>query len=465
MIATSFIIFMILFVVIGGLSILKSRNTTEDYLLAEKSVPAWLAGLSAVATNNSGFMFIAMIGITYTNGLSSIWLMFGWILGDLAASLVMVRKIREVSNRADIQSFGGLLSSWQEGTEHHRVRQLVGILTVLFLGAYAAAQFKAGAKAMEVFLDWEPWIGLLVGSLIVLIYSIAGGIRASIWTDAAQSIVMIVGMALLVVAGVMAIGSPAEVLNQLQTVQPGYMHWLPDKTPLETFLFITGWLFGGFAVMGQPHIVVRYMSLDNAAHINRMRFYYYSWYTLFYGATILVGLLSRIVLTPSVGFDAEQTLPIMAVTLLPEIAAGLILAAIFAATMSTADSLVLSCSAAITQDFSSQPSHSLLFSKLITAGVVLLALLIALSDNQTVFKLVLMAWGLLASAFLPLLWHYALGQRCSERVALTVMFTGILIFLAWRFFGLGGLVYEVMPGILSGLIVFQVSQLVQKKSV
>jgi Na+/proline symporter len=257
-----------------------------------------------------------------------------------------------------------------------------------------------------------------------------------------------------VVIGVGECGGLGAMLDQFRAVSPVYMNWFPDGMgPIGGALFVLGWFFGGAAVMGQPQIVVRFMSLGSTGCIVRMRIYYYLWFTFFYGATIWVGLLSRVLLVGG-GFDPEQALPRIAIEFLHPWAAGLILAAIFAATMSTADSLVLSCSAAVTQDLYPNPSRSLLFSKLATATVVLVALFMALGDNQTVFRLVLMAWGLLASAFLPLLAGYGLGWRASQPLALAVMIGGTLIFLGWRAMGWGGVIYEVAPGIVGGWLIF-----------
>ena len=110
MIFISFSVFLILFVVIGVISITKSKSTTEDYLIAEKSVPPSLAGLSAIATNASGFMFIGMIGVVYTSGLSSVWFMIGWIAGDVLASFFSVNKFQQASRPSQIQSYGSLLA-------------------------------------------------------------------------------------------------------------------------------------------------------------------------------------------------------------------------------------------------------------------------------------------------------------------------------------------------------------------
>ncbi len=457
MLTASFLIFMLIFLGIGMSSMITRQKTQEDYLVAGKSVPAWLTGLSAVATNNSGFMFIGMIGLTYQTGLSSVWLMIGWIAGDLMASLLAVAKIHDASRSEKVHSFGGLLGHWHD-TDHHHLRRIAGILTVFFLTLYAAAQLKAGSKATAVLLDWEPSAGILIGALIVLLYSTAGGLHASIWTDAAQSIVMILGMLVLIIGGLEIAGGWDAAWYKLAQVQPHYLDWFPNSSTLEIVLFITGWLFGGIAVIGQPHIVIRFISLDDSHSINRMRLYYYSWFTLFYSFTIIVGLLSRIAFPENSAFDAELALPTMAQTIMPDIFVGLVLAALFAATLSTADSLILSCSAALTRDFVQHPgkTHSLIVAKLATLIVLGVAAAIALTGTQTVFALVLDAWGLLGSAFVPLIIVYALGYRCTQPLAIGMVIIGVAGFLLWQQTGMGGMLYSVAPGILSGLLCFTV---------
>jgi Na+/proline symporter len=238
-----------------------------------------------------------------------------------------------------------------------------------------------------------------------------------------------------------------------------YLDWFPNTDGLGSLLFILGWLFGGMAVIGQPHIVVRFISLEDASQINRMRLYYYSWFTLFYGATIVVGLLSRISFPETSQFDAELALPNLALAVLPEIMVGLVLAALFAATLSTADSLILSCSAAITRDFVQHPGilQHLWVTKFITALVLICALTIALMGADSVFKLVLDAWGLLGSAFAPLVILLALGRRIAQPLGISMMLIGTGTFLLWQQLGLGNLIYSVGPGIMAGLLTYTLS--------
>ncbi len=465
MIETSFLLSLLGFLAIGLASVVKSRKNAEDYLVAGKAIPAWLAGLSAVATNNSGFMFIGMIGLTYATGLSSIWLMVGWILGDLMVSLLTLRQLHAASRSSKVNSYGGLLAHWN-GDDNHILRRLIGFLTVFFLTFYAAAQFKAGSKATTVLLNWEPESGVIISAVIVLLYSAVGGLRASIWTDAAQSLVMLFGMVILIFGGLELAGGWGSAMEKMSAVSGNYLGWFPDTDMLGIALFILGWLFGGIAVIGQPHIVIRFISLDNELHINRMRFYYYSWFTLFYGATIFVGLLSRIAF-PESDFDAELALPSLAQLVLPEILVGLVLAALFAATLSTADSLILSCSAAVTRDFVQHPGkmHKLWVAKLTTAMVLIIAVFIAITGTESVFALVLDAWGLLGSAFAPIVLLHALGKRISQPLAIAMVVSGITVFLLWQQFGLGGTIYSVAPGIVSGVLVFLIGNLLLKKKI
>lgn len=454
MILFSFLCFLGLFLIIGLLSFFKSKKTTEDYLVAGKSVPPLLVGLSAIATNNSGFLFVGMIGFTYTSGLgAALWFMIGWITGDIIAQQIALKKIQTVSRNPQIQSYGGLLSHWH-GDNQQWLRRLVGVFTLLFLTVYAAAQLKAGTKATESLLGWTPELGIWISALIVLAYSIAGGIRASIWTDVAQSFVMILGVLLLLVAGINQLGGIQQAFSQLTHIEPGYMNLFPDKTPFLIVLFIVGWFFGGVGVLGQPHIVIRFMSLDDESNINRMRFYYYLWFIILYIGAVSVGLLSRLILPDVDSFDKELAFPNMALQLLHPALIGLILAAMFAAAMSTADSLILACSAAVTRDIFPNENQNLMLAKLATFSVLAVAMWITLSGGQTVFDLVVSAWGMLASAFVPLVIIYSFGKKVPEWLAISIVLVGFISFITWYQFGLHSVMYSTAPGIIGGLLFY-----------
>ncbi|MBK7949563.1 MAG: sodium/proline symporter [Deltaproteobacteria bacterium] len=442
-----------IFLAIGIASVRLSRGTVEDYYVASRSVSPALAGLSAVATNNSGYMFIGVIGFTYTNGLSAIWLMFGWILGDFLASLAIHARLRRATGLTHEPSYVGALSRWMGNVDFRVWRRIASLLSLVFLGVYAAAQIKAGSKALHGVLGWDPALGAVLVAVVVLVYSTAGGIRASIWTDAAQSFVMIGAMGILCFASVDSRGGISEVIGQMREI-PGFVDWMPRDLLLPgapgLLLFIVGWLFAGLSVIGQPHVMVRFMALDDEDHLRAARAWYYSYFIAFYALATAVGMLARLELPELASLDPELALPTMSVALLPPAMVGVLLAGIFAATMSTADSLVLACSATLTTDLPKSPWNRPWQAKLATAATAGFALAIALTGNRSVFDLVVLAWSTLACAFAPLLIVHALGRRIDEGTALAMLAGAVGVALSWRAIGWHDSVYEGLPGILTG---------------
>lgn len=152
-------------------------------------------------------------------GVETIWMMLGWTLGDLCGWLFFYPRVRIQSEELDVNTMTGLLAKSRDRI----LRPLMvvgGVITFVFLGVYASAQLKAGSTALHALFGWDMWIGALIATGIVIIYSFAGGIRADIWTDAAQSAVMIVAMFGLVVAGWIEVGGPASLLAELRNQDP-----------------------------------------------------------------------------------------------------------------------------------------------------------------------------------------------------------------------------------------------------
>lgn len=456
MILTSFLVVLVTFLAIGLASVRHATGERNDYYLASRAVSPWLVGLSAVATNNSGYMFIGVIGYTYQMGLASIWLMIGWILGDFIGSLFVHRRLRRATSQTNEASYVSVLAKWN-GEGFTTWQRLGAVVMILFLIAYAAAQISAGGKALQGVLGFDPRLGAIAVATVVIAYSIAGGIRASIWTDAAQSFVMLAAMSTMLVMGILGLGGVSGTIDKWQAI-PQFLNLFPGDLLLAGAagigLFVVGWMFAGFSVVGQPHVMVRFMALKDERQMVQARVWYYSYFVVFYLLATGVGMLSRVYLPDLAAIDPELALPKMAVELLPPVLVGFVLAGIFAATMSTADSLVLSCSAAITHDLAPSRLESPVLLKTATALVTVVALGLALSESQSVFDLVILSWSTLACAFAPLLVLYAAGRQVTERVAILLMVVGVATALLWRF-GLGfhSSVYEGLPGIMLPLLI------------
>ncbi|MBX7058572.1 MAG: sodium/proline symporter [Leptospirales bacterium] len=466
MVIGSFLFFLSIFLAIGLWSARYSRSTPEDYLLAGRSVPAWLTALSAVATNNSGFMFIGLIGLTYKAGISSIWIMVGWIAGDYCAWRFVHRPFRVHSAALGSRSIPEFLASDRSGKRSRGLSLLAAALVIVFLGVYAAAQLKAGAKALHVLFGWDYYWGATIGVVIIAAYCLAGGLRASIWTDAAQSMVMILSMTLLLAAALWQSGGVAELLTNLKHQDPQLLNWRPLGLSFGFGAYLLSWLFAGFGVLGQPHIMVRPMSIESPDKIASARRIYFLWYIAFTVACVCVGLACRALL-PAEGFDAELALPRLTSQLLPSVLTGLTLAGVFAATMSTADSQVLSCSAAITHDLFPRTADNYWASKAATLSVSLLIYLAAVSGSQSVFELVVDAWAALAAALAPLLLLRALRRPLGASVAITMALSGLAAATAWRFADPGwrSSLYAALPGMSAGFLVYLASRLFARNGV
>ena len=460
----TFVAFLALFAIIGLSSVIQKKKTTADYLLAGQDVKPWLVALAAVATCNSGFMFTGMIGITYKVGFSSIWIAIGWIFGDFIASVFSFGHIRQFADNKEIQTYSSLLS-YRGGEPLKMVRFVAGVLTLTFLSIYAAAQFAASGKALLGTFDWPVWIGIVVGAVLVLGYCFAGGIRATIWSNAAQSIVMIIVMFLLVGYGIAEVGGWGEALSKWQAVSPTYMSWFDDVESyggLAPTLFVLGWFFTGFGTVGQPHIMVGYMTMDNGANIRKVRAYYYSWYTAFYAAAIAVGMLARIILVEDKEFDRELALPSMAIELFPAWLVGVMLAGIFAATISTADSLVICCTGALTNDIFPKLKFNYMASKIATILVTIFGVcvaLYALYGGANVFDMVIYAWAVMGTGFGPLLTLVLLGKKPNQIVSLAMILFGAGFTVGLARYGVPEPEYFI-PGLSSGFVIYYIGTLI-----
>jgi len=236
-IAVTFIIFLLLFTVVGIYSATRKQNTTTDYLLADRNVNPWLIALSAMATGQSGFLFIGQIGFAYKLGISSLWLTIGWLIGDYLAWYFVFQPLREISEQTACDTVSSFLSqnskSYNAISKHKQkiIAIISALITIIFLGSYAAAQLIAGSKALNAVFGWDYNLGIIIGAIIVVVYCFSGGIRASIWTDSLQGIIMVVSLLLLLIVAVINCGGIAQTWQSLAAIDPGLISWNSEQQP------------------------------------------------------------------------------------------------------------------------------------------------------------------------------------------------------------------------------------------
>ena len=324
--------------------------------------------------------------------------------------------------------------------------ELQPLVTLLFLGIYAAAQLKAGSKALSVLFGWDLAAGAVIGAVIVESTVSQEGFAPRSGRDVLQSVLMLGSMSVLVAVALGETGGVNGLWSSLRAIDPALVDPMPQDLKFGFAVYLVSWVVAGVGVVGQPHIMVRAMAIDHPENIPVARRVYVVWYGLFSAVCITVGLTARVLLEPSEALDPELALPLLATDLLPPVLVGLVLAGLFAATMSTADSQILSCAAAWTQDLFPRWRESYWHTKAATLLTTCSFWALRFRARAGVFALVVPAWSALASALGPLLIVRALRRPVSARTALGMIVTGLVCMLVWRYgLGLSDSIYDVLP--------------------
>ena len=427
----SFLFFLGLFAGVGLASMRVKKDTTDDYLVAGRGMHPALAALSAVSTWNSGYMFIGAVGFTYMMGYNVIWMAVASTVGQLIAWAWLYKFIQQEGRERNVRSLSSLVAEKAGAPE----AKLAAMLSVLFLSIYAAAQLTSGGKALFVMLGWDELVGILIGFVLVVAYCYAGGIRASIWTDAIQSCVMIVGSLILCWIALGEVGGFSGLNSELKSQDPALTNLMPPDLMFGISMWVFAFFLGGLAVAGQPQVVSRIMTLDSDNDRKQAMIWFFVWQTPFIVMITFIGLASR-VLFDSDNFDPELGLPMLAMDTMPAIGIGMILASIFAATMSTADSQVLACTAAITDDIKPEWREDHKTTKKVTLVVAAFATSISIGGlyipgGDSVFKLVVLAVYGLGSIFVPLLIIRWAGFKPDSTHSIVMMVSAFSAVVLW----------------------------------
>lgn len=438
-----------------GLGLIAWRETHDlaDYILGGRRLGSTVTALSAGASDMSGWLLLGLPGYAYAAGLESIWLAVGLLAGTALNWLYVARPLRE---RSAALGDALTLPDYFEARFEDRSRLLrivSAFFILLFFVFYTASGLVAGGKLFTAVFGWPYQWAVLVGGAAVVLYTFMGGFLAVSWTDALQASLMIV--ALLLVAGFGMHGFEAARL--------------PDPAMLNPFTDAQGTALGGFAVLsllawglgyfGQPHILARFMAIRSAGRLPRARTIALVWTALGLFAAIAVGLSGWQVLEPGqVGDDPEKIFIVLVGVLFHPLVAGVCLAAILAAIMSTADSQLLVASSALTEDFYKRllrPGAGAAETVWVGRGAVILVALIALAlawrPDSGVLDLVSYAWAGFGAAFGPAILFSLYWRGMTRAGAFAGIVVGALTVIVWKPLS-GGVfdVYELLPGFLFG---------------
>ena len=457
--------------VIGFLAARRSRRSEGDYFLASQDVSPYVLALSGSASKFSGFMFAGFMGAAYAGGSAVIWMALGLIAGGLISYWLTIFRLQEMNHGGWALSLGELIT-FQDGENRVWLRRFIGLLVLFFLSVYAAAQLKAGGKALEVALGQPVYVGIILSAVIILFYCWAGGIRASIWTDTAQVTIMTISMLVILIVATAKQGGVAEMYAAfMATAAPGsdQTSLLPQNLSIGGYgglaLFFIGMFGFGLSSFGQPHVLVRAMALAERKDTKKFFVTTCVFDSLFLILSTLVGLSTRVILKDSAGFDAELALFLSAQALLPALAVGLILAGAFSSTLSTADSQIISCSASLSRDLPEPPSESLLWAKAGTVVITMLATAIALWADKNIFVLVVFAFNGLGTSIGTLLLLRLFNVSIPEWGGFLIALAGSSTVIAWVMLGLSKTVNESVPAFAAAFTALLIVKLITRSRV
>ncbi len=447
-------------------------RSPEDFFLAGRSLGAWVTAISSTAASESGWVVLGAVGMAYTGGVSAFWFAPGCLAGYLVNLYLVAPALRRESARTGALTLPDYLAFRYPS---HAVSLRIASVTVILLclAGYVAAQMTATGKAMEAILGLPYRTGIILGGLVIVAYTFFGGFRAVSWTDFLQGLVMVlalVGMPLLAMA---AVGGYGLLLIRLREVDPALVSITGEKSGSALASFLVGMLGIGLGYPGQPHVLTRYMAAASHQKIRQSQIIAMVWGVLvFYGAGFL-GLAGRLLIPElATSGDPEQLFPLLAKTMLPPLVAGVMLAAILSAIMSTVSSQLLVAASATSRDLVEQVlgatksgKASVLAGRLSVLALGLAAVLVAVGEVRVVFWFVLFAWSGLGAAFGPVVLGSLFGKKLTGGGALAGIITGFTVTVVWKVAGLShSVMYELPPAFaLAAAVAWVVSRWERKR--
>jgi sodium/proline symporter len=460
----TFAAYFLLVCYIGWIAWRRTGNLA-DYILGGRRLGRWTAALSAGASDMSGWLLLGLPGYTYLAGMEAIWIAAGLLAGTWLNWMLLAPRLRNQS-----ESMGNALTlpeyfEYRFNDRQHILRFTAAFFTLLFFLFYTSSGLVAGGKLFAAVFGMPYQWAVIAGAAAILAYTTFGGFLAVSWTDLLQGLLMVLALSVTAIMGLQQTGWFITDTGSHHAIDPVLLDPFKDINGQElsviAWLSLVGWGLGYF---GQPHILVRFMAIKSVTMISASRRIAVSWSGLSMTAAIITGLTGIALLQqPLTGADSEKVFIEMVQLMFHPVIAGICLAAILAAIMSTADSQLLVASSAITEDFyktlaaTPPEGRTLLNTGRITVAVIaVIATVLALDPDRKVLNLVSYAWAGFGAAFGPALLLSLYWKTMTRTGALAGIFSGGLTVIIWSRID-GGIfdLYELVPGfIISTLAIF-----------
>jgi len=464
-----FLITLSLPILIGFLTLRKTKNQS-DFFIGGRAINKFIVALSAVSSGRSSWLVLGVSGMAYTMGVGAVWSVVGFIIVEMFQFIYIGKKLRQQT-----ESFGSLTildffeARFQD--QKHLIRITGAIIIVIFMTAYLSAQFNAGAKALSTALGLPLIAALLFSGFLILVYMVLGGYIAVAYNDAIRSIIMIFGLVVFPIYGLVKIGGYNVLFETLSNLNPAYI----DPFSLGAGVII-GFVGIGLGSPGQPHIVVRYMSIDNPEKLGASTVIGTFWNVIMCWGAVFIGLLGRTIIplpTDLPDQNSEMIYLVLSGQYFGPIIYGLLIGGIFAAILSTADSQLLVVASTIVRDFYEKifkkeqeisEARKLLLSRIVVVLTGIVAMILAYIAKDLIFWLVLFAWGGLGASFGSAITFSLYWPKTTKYGVIAGMISGTLVTIFWKqYLKESTGIYELIPAFLcSALMVVFFSLITQK---
>ncbi|HIY64674.1 MAG TPA: sodium/proline symporter PutP [Candidatus Agrococcus pullicola] len=423
----------------------KKTSGHEGYMIAGRGLPPWIAALSAGASDMSGWLIMGLPGAIYVAGLIEGWIAVGLTLGAYLNWKLVAPRLRAYTQ---VSKNSITLPSYFENRLRDRSRLLrivSSVIILVFFTLYVSSGMVAGGVFFESAFGSTYIIGMIIVTVVTLTYTLFGGFLGSSMTDVAQGLMMVIALIIVPVAAVIAVGGPAEATALIRELEPSHFD-IFGGTGLTsaTIIGVLSGLAWGLGYFGQPHIVVRFMAMRSPQDAKAARRIGISWQIVSLIGAVLAGLIGIAYVSKNnidLG-DPETIVLMMSQALLHPLIAGLVLAAVLAAIMSTFSSQLIVCSSALVEDVyrglkKNPPSEKqlVLLGRLCVLGVALIAALLAISPNDTILGLVSFAWAGFGASFGPIILLSLFWRKLTNWGALAAMMVGSVTVFVWDALG------------------------------
>jgi sodium/proline symporter len=441
-----------------GLWASRRTNSNADFFLGGRGLGPTIAAISASASSSSAWTLLSVSGMAYYWGLPALWLFPAILGGYLINWLFVGPRLMRGAQRTGAITLTEFLASAVEPAARPRVLRLAAGIVLFSFMFYIAAQFQAAGDAFASTFGLDIVDAILIGATVIVVYTLLGGFWAVSVTDTVQGLVMALTAAVLPLIALVTIGGPAQLAAGLAALPDDGAG--PPGTGLAAFGFIVGTLGIGLGYPGQPHVVNRYMALRDDRALSQGRIIAITWAIVIYAGMLLLGLCGRVLFYGLV--ESEQILFEVANRLVAPVMAGIMIAAVLSAIMSTADSQLLVAASSIAHDLrrpGAGQAAALGRSRLIVLALSVLAVLLAVGVPAAIFTRVLFAWHAIGSAFGPPLVLILLGVRLTGSGLFRAMLAGFSLTALFHWLpGIpepGDAVERLVPLLASGAIAWQ----------